>query len=41
MIEKTYFFSGEEMHSEDVEAFCVALSPRMDMEYSSEQIKFS
>ncbi|XP_077564303.1 cell adhesion molecule Dscam1-like [Haemaphysalis longicornis] len=39
MIEKTYFFNGDELHSEDVEAFCVALSPRM--EYATEEIKFS
>ncbi|KAL3253632.1 hypothetical protein MRX96_054425 [Rhipicephalus microplus] len=38
--EKTYFFSGEELHS-DVQAFCVALSPRMPMDYASEEIKFS
>ncbi|XP_054926804.1 cell adhesion molecule Dscam1-like isoform X1 [Dermacentor andersoni] len=40
MVEKTYFFSGEELRS-DVQAFCVALSPRMAMEYASEEIKFS
>ncbi|KAL1474641.1 hypothetical protein MTO96_020533 [Rhipicephalus appendiculatus] len=40
MVEKTYFFGGEELHS-DVQAFCVALSPRMAMDYATEEIKFS
>ncbi|KAL1487360.1 hypothetical protein MTO96_030974 [Rhipicephalus appendiculatus] len=40
IVEKTYFFSGEELHS-DLQEFCVALSPRMAMEYASEEIKFS
>ncbi|XP_075749711.1 uncharacterized protein LOC142814588 [Rhipicephalus microplus] len=40
MAEKTYFFSEEELER-DVQAFCVALSPRMTTDYGSEEIKFS
>ncbi|XP_064472105.1 cell adhesion molecule Dscam1-like isoform X2 [Ornithodoros turicata] len=34
IIEKTYFFHEDDLHGDEVEGYCVSLSPRLGMKYS-------